>query len=363
VLIVSHPSVVATNQLPYLALRQYGWDPFIVTPSVWHHDYAAGRFHPEILPEMAGRLIGRRVAFSGRVQRHIYLTRVAGLISQVGPLVAFIEEEPTSVPSTQWGRALHRAGVPFGVQADENLDRAYPIPARAFRRWTLHHAAFVACRSPKAATLVESFVADVPTPLIPHHVPAWRCVTVRPRRTFVIGYAGRLVEEKGLDVLIDAASGLEGVELRFVGNGPLLGALKSRAGPNVRLHIDTSVGSTDMAAAYASFDVLVLPSKTTSKWAEQFGRVLVEALWCGVPVIGSDSGEIPWVIRTTGGGLVFPEGDVAALRTTLVRLRDDVALRHGLAARGRERVEARFSVDAVARALDASLRSAMRSRS
>jgi len=85
------------------------------------------------------------------------------------------------------------------------------------------------------------------------------------------------------------------------------------------------------------------------RWAEQFGRVLVEALWCGVPVIGSQSGEIPWVIESTGGGLTFPEGDVDALRGCLEVMRADPALRTRLAKRGRERVERMFSVDAVAR--------------
>ena len=73
---------------------------------------------------------------------------------------------------------------------------------------------------------------------------------------------------------------------------------------------------------YAEMDVLVLPSRTTPTWAEQFGRVLTEALSCGTCVVGSDSGEIPWVIGTTGGGMVFPEDDVAALAETLTLLRD-----------------------------------------
>ncbi len=57
--------------------------------------------------------------------------------------------------------------------------------------------------------------------------------------------------------------------------------------------------------------MLALPSRTTPTWKEQFGRVIVEALWCGVPVVGSDSGEIPWLIELTGGGLTFPEGEPA----------------------------------------------------
>ena len=104
----------------------------------------------------------------------------------------------------------------------------------------------------------------------------------------------------------------------------------------------------------------MLPSLSTPVWEEQFGRVLVEAMWCGVPVIGSDSGEIPWVIESTGGGLVVREGDVGALRAAVVRLRDDPTLCRELARRGGEQAMARFSVESVARELDVALRAAMR---
>jgi len=359
-LVVSHPAVLAVNQLPYAELRDHGWDPFVVAPGTWRHEYATATFPPEVLPELAGRVIGRRVLLPGRVQRHLYLTRIAELIADVRPSAAFVEEEPTSVPGFQWGRALRRAGVPFGLQADENLDRPWPLPARAFRRWTLAHAAFVAARSPTAAALVRRTRPGVHAPVIPHHVPAWPAPAASSHDAFVVGYAGRLVPEKGLDVLIDAAAGLDGAVVRLVGNGPLREELQARAArQGVTLELDASVRHADMAAAYARFDVLVLPSRTTPTWAEQFGRVLVEALWCGVPVVGSDSGEIPWVIDSTGGGLVVPEGDVAALRAALARLREAPELRRELAARGGERAREQFSVEAVARGLDRALRDAI----
>jgi glycosyltransferase involved in cell wall biosynthesis len=100
-------------------------------------------------------------------------------------------------------------------------------------------------------------------------------------------------------------------------------------------------------------DVLVLPSRTTRDWAEQFGRVLVEALSCGVPVVGSDSGEIPWVVTTTGGGHVFPEGNVDELARVLGRLRADPAERTRLAERGRAVVKDVFTADACAVAMTA----------
>jgi glycosyltransferase involved in cell wall biosynthesis len=359
-LVVSHPAVLAVNQLPYAELRRHGWDPFVVTPNTWRNQYAVSPFAPEVVPELAGHVAGRRVALAGRIQRHLYVTRISKLIEDVAPRVAFIEEEPTSVPSVQWGLALRRAAVPFGVQAAENLDRPWPLPARTFRRWTLAHASFVAARSPTAAELVRRLRPGLSTPVIPHHVPAWPVAARPAHEAFIIGYAGRLVPEKGLDILIDAAAGLGGIALRMVGNGPMRAELQERAAlRSVRLEIDAGVRHEDMAAAYAGFDVLVLPSRTTSTWAEQFGRALVEAMWCGVPVVGSNSGEIPWMIGSLGGGLVVPEGDVSALREVLVRLRDSPGLRRELAEQGSSRAREQFSVAAVASGLDQALRDAM----
>jgi glycosyltransferase involved in cell wall biosynthesis len=358
-LIVSHPAVLAVNQLPYAELRRYGWDPFVVTPNTWRHEYASTAFPPEVLPELAGRVVGRRVLLAGRVQRHAYVTRMTKLITEVAPLAAFVEEEPTSVPGFQWGRALSCSDVPFALQADENLERPWPAPARAFRRWALAHAAFIAARSPTASALVKRIRPDLPAPVIPHHVPGWPPAARARRDAFTVGYAGRLVAEKGLDVLIDATAGVDEVVVRLVGNGPMRAELEARArARRVTLEVDSSVKHEDMAHAYAGFDVLVLPSRTTATWAEQFGRVLVEALSCGVPVVGSDSGEIPWVIGTTGGGIVVPEGEVGMLREVLVRLRDSPALRRELAERGRVQARAQFGVTAVAAVLDRALREA-----
>jgi glycosyltransferase involved in cell wall biosynthesis len=86
---------------------------------------------------------------------------------------------------------------------------------------------------------------------------------------------------------------------------------------------------------------LVLPSRTRPNWVEQFGRVLIEAMASGVPVVGSDSGEIPNVIGDAG--LVFPEGDIGRLRAHLQSLIDDPGLWAALARRGRERVQARYT--------------------
>src|SRR5262245_15866694 len=79
-------------------------------------------------------------------------------------------------------------------------------------------------------------------------------------------------------------------------------------------------------------DLLAAPSQTTPWWREQFGRMLIEAMACGVPVVGSDSGEIPHVLA--GCGEVVPERDEAAWVRTLGEMLESKARRAEVAARG-----------------------------
>jgi len=105
--------------------------------------------------------------------------------------------------------------------------------------------------------------------------------------------------------------------------------------------------TNDVPAELRRLDALALPSHTTRGWKEQFGRVLIEAMSCGVPVIGSSSGEIPNVIGDAG--LIYPEGDVRALAATIGRLAAQPALYADLARRGRARVLERYTQAALAR--------------
>jgi glycosyltransferase involved in cell wall biosynthesis len=157
---------------------------------------------------------------------------------------------------------------------------------------------------------------------------------------FTVGYAGRLVEEKGLHILVDALAGLDGAwKMELVGTGPLRERVTSRfaqLGLRERVTFHGRVPSEEMPHYLRAMDVLVLPSLTRPNWKEQFGRVLVEAMACGTPVVGSDSGEIPRVIGD--GGLTFPESDADALRDRLTTLRASPPRRRELGQRGRQRV-------------------------
>jgi glycosyltransferase involved in cell wall biosynthesis len=151
-------------------------------------------------------------------------------------------------------------------------------------------------------------------------------------------------------VLLEAAARLSGDwRLRFVGNGPLREIIPMRArelGIGERVTVEAAVASTDVPSILHELDVLALPSLTTPAWKEQFGRILQEAMACAVPVVGSDSGEIPHVIGDAG--LVTPEGDASALSGALERLKTDRALRRELGGRGRVRALERFTQASIA---------------
>jgi glycosyltransferase involved in cell wall biosynthesis len=151
------------------------------------------------------------------------------------------------------------------------------------------------------------------------------------------------------------------VELLLIGAGPLRGELEGQPIPGSAVRVLEGFSHERMPEAYGLIDVLVLPSRTTATWKEQFGRVIIEALWCGVPVVGSDSGEIPWLLELTGGGVTFPEGDADALARQLSRLRDDPPLRASLAATGRAAVQRLFSVSGATDPLERMLLGALES--
>ena len=356
-LVVSHPAILSVNQEVYRELAHRGWELTIVVPSRWAHSYSEGPITPTALPGLEGSLRPTPVLFAGQPQRHVYLTRPGSLCRQLRPDVAFLEAEPFALAAVQWGHALARLGIPFGVQSYENIDRDFPAPVRALRSRVLRDAAFVAARSDTAGEMARRWGALGEVGLAPPAVPNWSGpAAASAPRPFTVGYAGRLVEMKGLADLLDAVRELSApVELLMFGDGEMRPRLEGQPIPGSSVRVLDGLRHEDMAGAYSQIDVLVLPSHTTDTWKEQFGRVIVEALWCGVPVVGSDSGEIPWVIGLTGGGLTFPEGDSHALAVQLQRLREDPALGERLAREGRTAVEGLFTVPAATDALESLL--------
>lgn len=135
----------------------------------------------------------------------------------------------------------------------------------------------------------------------------------------VIGYVGRFVPEKGILDLIHSLTLLgEDYVLVCIGSGPqelLIAETAARLGVSSRLRLLTPMPPCELANHIAALSVLALPSHTETFWKEQYGRVLVEAMAAGVPVVGSRSGAIPYVISDESR--VFDEGDVAGIAAAI----------------------------------------------
>ncbi len=166
----------------------------------------------------------------------------------------------------------------------------------------------------------------------------------------VIGYVGRIVRDKGLDTLLQATANVSApVTLLIVGDGDERSNLQMLANSLQIAERCRFVGAVpyDSVSDYLNaMDVLVLPSRTTAHWKEQFGRVLVEAMGCRVAVVGSDSGAIPEVIGNADQ--IFHEGDADALASILNRLAADATLLDDWRERGYRRALANFTVERLA---------------
>ncbi len=171
------------------------------------------------------------------------------------------------------------------------------------------------------------------------------------KNAFVVGYVGRLMQMKGLDTLLEAFSTLDtGCRLLVIGSGDYRNKMLSialRLGVREKMILIDAVPAEEVPGYINCMDVLVLPSITTPGWVEFFGRVLVEAMVSEVPVIGSNSGEIPNVIDDAG--LIFQEGNEKELRDRLIRLIKDPKLRRSLVLKGLARANSLFTWESIAK--------------
>lgn len=289
------------------------------------------------------------VRFSGSYHLHYYPTLRTEL-EHLRPDVFHVDEEPYNLATWHAVRHAYNLNILSLFFTWQNLYRRYPFPFSYFERYVYGHASFAIAGNREALEVLRRKGFRGPARVLPQFgidpdvfrpLPELRS----NNRPFTVGFAGRLVPEKGVDTLLQAVSQLEGEwRLHIVGDGPARGRLQRLAqklGVDGRVVWADPVPSTDMPRVYHEMDVLVLPSRTRANWKEQFGRVLIEAMACEVPVVGSTCGEIPHVIGDAG--LVFPEGDVDALAEHLRTLQNDVDLRRHLGRLGRERVRTHFT--------------------
>lgn len=350
VLVISHAYVTPFNRAKMEAICATGEvDLTLLIPSRWEGPV------PDSWPGAPYRLVKRSITFPGHGGGYWFSRGLGTILREFRPEIVHVEEEPWSVVAYQVAFWKKRLPFHYLLFSWENLPKNFGGLRGWMERRSLGALDFALAGN-------EGAVAELQRKgFSPERVAILPQLGVDPERfkpregapssPWTIGYAGRLVPEKGIDVLLGAASKLEGeFRLKLLGAGPLaddLKALAQRLGVEERTEFLGAVPHGEVAGFFQTLDVLVLPSVTTRQWAEQFGHVIIEAMACALPVVGSRSGAIPEVVGETG--LLFPEGDAAALRDCLIRLRDDQGLSRDLGERGRQRVLKRYTWDQIAR--------------
>ncbi|MDQ7028091.1 MAG: glycosyltransferase family 4 protein [Anaerolineae bacterium] len=352
VLMLSKACIVGIYQRKLEYIAQQGVDLLVLVPPSWQDE--RGEQTLERVYTEGYRLQETPIHMNGNFHFHFY-PHLGDYMSEFRPDIVHIDEEAYNVATWHALFLANMTATKTLFFSWQNIKRNYPPPFSWGERWVMKHVDYALVGTDSAGEVLQQKgyqgrLATIPQFGTDEHL--FQPQPLRTDRPFTIGYIGRLVEEKGVDLLLMAAARLSGDwRVRIVGSGPLraeLDALTHELGIADRVIFIDWVASTDMPQQYEAIDVLVLPSLTRPNWKEQFGRVIVEAMATARPVIGSDSGAIRGVIGS--GGLVFPEGDVAALTEHLHTLQTKADLRLILGDIGRKRVLEHFTHERIAAA-------------
>ncbi|MGD0283476.1 MAG: glycosyltransferase family 4 protein [Dissulfurispiraceae bacterium] len=356
VLMISKALVVGAYHKKLEEIAKLGVDLHLVVPQSWGHQKL------EISKGNGYAIYPLSSFFKGKNHFHFYMY-LWHTIKKIKPDIVHIDEEHYSIVTFQAMRLAKKANARALFFTWQNIYKRYPFPFSFIQEYIFKNADSAIAGNDEAGDVLRKKGFDKNIAVIPQFgvdpdmFNKINSDNLRSRigletDKFVVGFMGRLVDEKGVRDLIRAVALVRGRErllVLFIGSGPsereiIELASHEKLEHNIKL-ID-HVPSMDVPAYMNCFDCLVLPSLTRRNWKEQFGRVLIEAMSCEVPVIGSSSGEIPKVIADAG--MVFQEGDINDLARRIELLLYDKELRASLGKKGRERVLARYTQKKIA---------------
>ena len=347
ILVASHTYIVDLNceKLRVLSQLEPEVEVTVVVPKLWK----PGGVQNQII-ETQYRDEGkfRIVPVSNFSQNHqgllIFGTEIISLLKQFRPQIIQVEQGSRGLAHSQMIALNHL----LGLKAKNvfftwwNLPYELKFPVSLIEKYNLKHSHGIISGNQDGAEILRQRGYKGSIKIMPQLGVDESLFTPTPQTKlatqlgiaqgeFVVGFVGRFVPEKGLLTLLNALVTLKDKswKLLLLGRGELQSELMRLAAENnieERIILVESVPHNQVCDYINLMSSLVLPSETTYKfktltaagWKEQFGHVLIEAMACKVPVIGSDSGEIPHVIGDAG--LVFPEGDVKALANCIVQL-------------------------------------------
>jgi glycosyltransferase involved in cell wall biosynthesis len=359
---IAHSYCVALNRRLANEMARVGgedWEITAVAPSYFHGD-----LRPIELEQIDGELCRLEAVptyLSSRIHLFVYGYRLRRLLRDSWDLV-HCWEEPYIVAGGQvaWWTPVE---VPFAISTLQNISKRYPLPFSAIEKYCFQRCAgWMGCGRLVVDTMLARGHGDKPHRVIPLGVDLDQFLPnsaaredVRIRLGWpaseppVVGYVGRFVQEKGLALLMRVLDRIATPwRALFVGGGAMEAAMRQwavRYGERVR--IVNNVAHDEVPAYLNAMDLLCAPSQTTPHWREQFGRMVAEAFACGVPVVASDSGELPYVVDDAG--VIAGEHDEDAWVRAIGELIDDSAARAELSRKGLGRARSFYAWPVVAR--------------
>ena len=310
------------------ALVDLGAEITLVVPNVWPDAGAELQLSTEPF-----RVIALPVRRGGDVNRHAYsdIRSLRRVLDETRPDVLDIHEEPVSVAAHQWLRAAD-GRVPVVMYSAQNVDKRYPPPFFLYERDAhAYVSAFYPCSRQAAAVLRgKGFAGAIEIVELGYEDACFRPGTqIAEASEIALALVGRLVPEKGVTDAVRTVARIHAerpARLVICGSGPE-GAhaldLAAALGIADRVHLRPWQTQEALATTLRASHVLLVPSRASDTWVEQFGRVIVEAQACGAIVAGYATGAIPDVAG--GGAVVVPSGDVAGLAAGIVRVLSDTA--------------------------------------
>jgi glycosyltransferase involved in cell wall biosynthesis len=242
------------------------------------------------------------------------------------------------------------------VYSAENIPGNVRSVLRVPMKYVMRHSdmAFVCSQGVKHALKAEGYTKPIEVFPLGIDISRFRklsCEQLKRDLTlggkFIIGYVGRLLEIKGVFLLIEIMRHLpENIHLLMVGSGPEKENLKAVAAKyqlEQRVHLVGNVPYTQLPQYMNCMDIGIVPSRTTNRWKEQFGRVIVEFMSCEVPVIGSNSGSIPEVLGDAGS--IFQENNLQELIHLVKTLKEHPEIRQELGKKGRQRAMTHYTLE------------------
>lgn len=359
VVVVSHSYVVSMNQEKLEKLAQKnGIALTLIAPLAWKNmgiriplqKWSSNRY--QILP--------LKIYLKYHLYAHFYAPwKFLVQMMRIRPQIIYVEEEPESASAFQSAIISKLCKSKFVFLSWENLKGRFSFRKRLLSRFVLNSADRAIAGNEGARQLLQDKGYKKQIAVIPQFGLDER-VFARKRNeglkmklglksSFIIGFIARLLKEKGILTLIEAVSYLDGdYQVLILGEGEAKTEaveLARRLEVLNRLIFAGVIKHSELPDFINCLNLLVLPSLTTPHWKEQFGHVMIEAMACGVSVIGSDSGAIPEIIGDAG--LVFHEGNAKELAEKISLMMYDSSLRKSLEIKGRQRVLERFTTDRI----------------